>query len=60
MNPCIGAHINDAGLCAGCHTLITETADLDGNLTGDEFVEQATYHEWLNSIFNTDANPEGA
>ena len=57
--PLFGAHINDAGLCAGCHTLITETADLEGNLTGDEFVEQATYHEWLNSTFNTKTNPEG-
>lgn len=52
-------HINDAGLCAGCHTLITETVDLDGNFTGDHFVEQATYHEWLNSSFNTDVDPEG-
>ncbi|MEZ4739486.1 MAG: multiheme c-type cytochrome [Flavobacteriales bacterium] len=57
--PQYGQHVNDAGLCAGCHTLITETADLDGNLTGDEFVEQATYHEWLNSIFNPDIDPEG-
>lgn len=40
--------------CAGCHTLITNTADLDGNLTGNTFVEQATYHEWLNSSYNTD------
>lgn len=52
--PKYGEHISDAGLCAGCHTLITETADLDGNLTGDEFTEQGTYHEWLNSIYNDD------
>ena len=38
--------------CAGCHTLITNTVDLDGNSTGGEFVEQATYHEWLNSVYN--------
>lgn len=57
--PLYGAHINDAGLCAGCHTLITATADLDGNPTGNHFVEQATYHEWVNSIYDTDANPEG-
>lgn len=56
--PQYGAHINDAGLCAGCHTLITETADLSGELTGDHFVEQATYHEWVNSVFNTDVDPE--
>lgn len=57
--PLYGAHVTDAGLCAGCHTLITATADLDGNPTGDQFVEQATYHEWVNSIYDTDANPEG-
>ncbi len=57
--PMYGAHINKAGLCAGCHTLITATADLSGNPTGDHFVEQATYHEWVNSIYDTDANPEG-
>ena len=50
--PVYSEHIHDAGLCSSCHTLITETADLSGNLTGDEFVEQATYHEWLNSIYN--------
>lgn len=55
--PKYGPHILDAGLCAGCHTLITETADINGNLTGDEFVEQATYHEWLNSIFNDEEHP---
>ena len=46
-----GAHITNSKVCAGCHTLITETIDLEGNLTGDEFVEQATYHEWLNSVY---------
>ncbi|MCB0763462.1 MAG: T9SS type A sorting domain-containing protein [Flavobacteriales bacterium] len=56
--PIFGAHINDAALCAGCHTLITETADLNGNATGDSFVEQATYHEWVNSIYNPEADPE--
>lgn len=44
-------HTADAGLCAGCHSLLTETVDLQGNYTGDTFVEQATYHEWLNSNF---------
>jgi hypothetical protein len=56
--PLFGAHINDAGLCAGCHTLITETADINGVPTGDNFPEQATYHEWLNSAFNNETFPE--
>ena len=46
--------IAESVTCAGCHTLITQTVDLDGNLTGDEFVEQATYHEWTNSIYDQD------
>lgn len=57
--PEYGEHITKATVCAGCHTLVTETADLDGNATGDHFVEQATYHEWLNSVFNPDIDPEG-
>ncbi len=52
--PLYGAHIHDAGLCAGCHTLQTATADLEGNLTGEVFTEQSTYHEWLNSKFNNE------
>lgn len=47
-----GAHITKSGLCAGCHTLLTDVHDLSGTPTGDKFVEQATYHEWLNSIYN--------
>ena len=50
--PVYSEHTSDAGLCAGCHTLITETLDYDGNQTGNQFVEQATYHEWLNSDYN--------
>ncbi|MBL7964075.1 MAG: T9SS type A sorting domain-containing protein [Flavobacteriales bacterium] len=57
--PEYGPHVNDGGFCAGCHTLVTETADLSGNPTGDTFVEQATYHEWLNSAFNTVESSEG-
>lgn len=47
-----GEHIQTSELCAGCHTLITETVDLGGTPTGGEFVEQSTYHEWLNSDFS--------
>lgn len=59
FTPVYSPHINAAGLCAGCHTLQTETIDLSGNPTGDIFTEQATYHEWLNSTFNTEVNPSG-
>ncbi len=51
--PDFGAHMIDSRNCAGCHTLITETMDLSGNYTGDRFVEQATYHEWKNSVYSS-------
>ena len=53
VTPIFSPHINNAGQCASCHTLITESVDLAGQLTGNTFVEQATYHEWLNSNYNT-------
>lgn len=53
FTPGLGDHIVNSEVCAGCHTLITETMDLNGDLTGDEFVEQATYHEWKNSVYST-------
>ncbi len=52
--PVYSEHISDAGICAGCHSLVTETVDYAGNYTGNTFVEQATYHEWLNSEYEVD------
>lgn len=51
--PVYSTHVLDAGLCANCHTLITNTTDLNGEYTGNSFVEQASYHEWLNSDYAT-------
>lgn len=51
LDPQYGEHVAEGTFCAGCHTLLTETVDLSGNLTGGKFVEQATYHEWVNSIY---------
>jgi hypothetical protein len=52
--PVYGAHIAKSETCAGCHTLVTQTVDLAGIPTGADFVEQATYHEWLNSRYAPD------
>lgn len=52
FTPVYGPHMTDAGVCASCHTLITNSVDLEGQPTGNKFVEQATYHEWLNSTYN--------
>lgn len=54
FTPGYGEHIQDGRVCAGCHTLITNTADLQGQPTGGTFVEQATWHEWKNSIYPAD------
>ncbi len=51
FTPEFSEHINDEGLCAGCHTLVTNSYDVQGNETDNFFAEQATYHEWLNSIY---------
>lgn len=53
--PVYSEHINDSGVCASCHSLITETLDYDGEFTGTSFVEQATYHEWLNSSYPSES-----
>jgi len=59
FKPVYSEHINDAGICASCHTLLTKSVDLEGNPTGREFVEQATYHEWINSDFDDEgATPQ--
>ncbi len=52
--PEYSSHTSDSKLCASCHSLVTPTIDLAGNHTGDEFVEQATWHEWLNSSYSAD------
>lgn len=56
FQPTFGPHVTQSELCADCHSLITQTVDLEGKLTGGSFVEQATYHEWLNSDFNKKDN----
>lgn len=54
LTPTHSLHMSRSAVCAPCHTLLTKTVDLNGNLTGAYSVEQATYHEWLNSAFNSD------
>lgn len=56
FDPQYGAHVTQGEFCAGCHTLVTETVDLEGIPTGGHFVEQATYHEWVNSIYEESAS----
>ena len=48
--PAEGQHILESSLCGTCHTVITPTVDVAGNVVG-EFVEQAPYLEWLVSDY---------
>ncbi len=49
LTPTYSTHMGEGRFCSPCHTLITNTVDLQGNLTGGTFIEQATFHEWENS-----------
>lgn len=51
FTPKFSEHISSSSICAPCHTLITKTFDQAGEPTEISFVEQATYHEWLNSDY---------
>lgn len=51
ITPTYSSHVSEARFCSPCHTLISNTVDLAGILTGGTFVEQATYQEYINSIF---------
>ncbi len=48
--PTYSAHMLESALCGTCHTVITPTLDANGRHTG-EFLEQATYLEWLASSY---------
>ncbi|MEO5673068.1 MAG: T9SS type A sorting domain-containing protein [Chitinophagales bacterium] len=54
FTPVFSEHMGTSQVCSSCHTLISNTVDLNGNYNGHTFVEQATYHEWLNSVFSED------
>jgi hypothetical protein len=51
FTPAYGPHVSEGRFCSPCHTLISNTVDLTGNPTGGSFVEQATFHEWINSAY---------
>ena len=57
FTPAYSPHVSEGRFCSPCHTLISNTVDLEGNETGGTFVEQATYHEWLNSAYPLQETP---
>ncbi|CAN5426903.1 hypothetical protein BH11BAC2_BH11BAC2_07970 [soil metagenome] len=55
LTPMYSPHVSEGRMCSPCHTLISNSVDLNGIPTGTSFVEQATYHEWLNSDYPAQA-----
>ena len=53
FEPLYSDHVSQSELCASCHTLVIESLDLESQPTGNFYIEQATYHEWVNSEYNT-------
>ena len=51
--PMYGQHMAESESCAACHSLITSSVDLEGEYTGSTVIEQATYHEWVNSVYES-------
>lgn len=50
--PKFGAHTDSSAICATCHNLYTPTLDPEtGQPTGNQFLEQGPYFEWLNSDY---------
>ena len=49
--PTESSHVLDSAACATCHTVITKALDVDGQMSGATFYEQAPYLEWLNSDY---------
>jgi hypothetical protein len=54
LTPTWSDHVSEGKMCSSCHTLLTGTHDLSGTPTGETFVEQATFHEWVNSTYSGD------
>ena len=54
--PMYGEQIRTSALCGTCHTVITRALDANGG-EGREFVEQATYFEWLASAYTNEGVP---
>ncbi len=56
--PIESLHVEQAELCATCHTLYTPFVDAEGQIAG-EFPEQTPYLEWLASSFGGSLTCQG-
>jgi hypothetical protein len=56
--PVESLHVEQAEICATCHTLYTPYVDASGQIAG-EFPEQMAYHEWQASSFGSAVTCQG-
>jgi len=49
FQPRHGPHMHDSALCAGCHTLLSESVDETGQKTGHVLPELTTWMAWANA-----------
>ncbi len=59
FTPTQSEHVLDSALCGSCHTLMTHPFSPDGEASPAEFIEQAPYLEWRNSVFSDEAENPG-
>ncbi len=59
MKPVQAAQIKSSALCGSCHAINLPIYDSKGNQVGSEY-EQATYLEWLNSVYQNEIKPFGS
>jgi hypothetical protein len=53
LKPVGSPHVKSARMCASCHTVLLPVFNKEGEQVG-EFLEQATYPEWLNSAYQNE------
>jgi mono/diheme cytochrome c family protein len=53
VTPVEGKHMKSSRVCGACHTVLLPVFDKEGKQVG-EFLEQATYPEWLNSAYQNE------
>lgn len=56
VTPRFGAQIRSSALCGSCHTVVLPVFDRRGRQLKTIY-EQTTYPEWLNSVFQNEAEP---
>lgn len=56
VTPKFGAQLSSSAMCGSCHTVILPVLDDKGNEI-KKIVEQATYFEWQNSVYQDERAP---